>query len=113
MDRLTSLAVFAKVAETGVFSLAAKRLNMSTTMVSNHVQALENRLGARLLNSSRAPSRFSSAWTWLLTMVVDMFKRLAAKEKTPVSATLAKTARLVRRSIIIPYYGIIISQLAR
>lgn len=50
MDRLTSLSVFAKVAETGGFSLAAKRLNMSTTMVSNHVQALENRLGARLLN---------------------------------------------------------------
>ena len=50
MDRLTGLSVFAKVAETGGFSLAAKRLNMSTTMVSNHVQALENRLGARLLN---------------------------------------------------------------
>jgi len=50
MDRLTSLSVFAKVAETGGFSLAAKRLNMSTTMVSNHVQALEDHLGARLLN---------------------------------------------------------------
>jgi DNA-binding transcriptional LysR family regulator len=50
MDRLTGLSVFVKVAETGGFSLAAKRLNMSTTMISNHVQALENRLGARLLN---------------------------------------------------------------
>ena len=50
MDRLTGLSVFAKVAETGGFSTAAKRLNMSTTMVSNHVQALEDRLGARLLN---------------------------------------------------------------
>ena len=50
MDRLTGLSVFARVAETGGFSLAAKRLGMSTTMVSNHVQALENRLGARLLN---------------------------------------------------------------
>jgi DNA-binding transcriptional LysR family regulator len=50
MDRLTGLSVFARVAETGGFSLAAKRLGMSTTMVSNHVQALEDRLGARLLN---------------------------------------------------------------
>lgn len=50
MDRLTGLSVFAKVAETGGFSLAAKRLGISTTMVSNHVQALEDRLGARLLN---------------------------------------------------------------
>ena len=50
MDRLTSLAVFARVVETGGFSAAARRLNMSTTMVSNHVQALEDRLGTRLLN---------------------------------------------------------------
>jgi DNA-binding transcriptional LysR family regulator len=50
MDRLTGLTVFAQVAESGGFSAAARRLNMSTTMVSNHIQALEDRLGARLLN---------------------------------------------------------------
>jgi DNA-binding transcriptional LysR family regulator len=50
MDRLTSLTVFARVVEAGGFSAAARRLNMSTTMVSNHVQSLEDRLGARLLN---------------------------------------------------------------
>ena len=50
MDRLTSLTVFARVVENGGFSAAARRLNMSTTVVSNHVQALEERLGARLLN---------------------------------------------------------------
>lgn len=50
MDRLTSLVVFGRVVETGGFSAAARRLNMSVTMVSNHVQALEDRLGARLLH---------------------------------------------------------------
>ncbi len=50
MDRLTSLTVFARVVESAGFSAAARRLNMSTTMVSNHVQSLEDRLGARLLN---------------------------------------------------------------
>ncbi|HQU11337.1 MAG TPA: LysR family transcriptional regulator [Acidiphilium sp.] len=50
MDRLTSLTVFAKVAESGGFSAAARRLGMSPAMVSNHVQNLEERLGARLLN---------------------------------------------------------------
>src|SRR3954466_3200362 len=49
MDRLTSLTAFVRVVESGGFSAAARRLNMSTTMVSNHVQALEDRLGARLL----------------------------------------------------------------
>lgn len=50
MDRLTSLMVFTRVVDCGGFSAAAQRLNMSTTMVSNHVQALENQLGVRLLN---------------------------------------------------------------
>jgi hypothetical protein len=50
MDRLTSLTVFTRVVECSGFSAAAWRLNMSTTMVSSHVQALEDRLGARLLN---------------------------------------------------------------
>ena len=50
MDRLTSLTVFSRVVECGGFSAAARRLNLSVTMVSNHVQALESRLGIRLLN---------------------------------------------------------------
>src|SRR5205085_8639709 len=50
MDRLTSLTVFVRVVDSGGFAAAARRLNMSTTMVSNHVQSLEQRLGVRLLN---------------------------------------------------------------
>lgn len=50
MDRLTSLKVFARVVDSGGFSAAARRLDMSTTMVSSHVQALEEHLGVRLLN---------------------------------------------------------------
>src|ERR1700754_3648882 len=50
MDRLTSLTAFVQVADSGGVSAAGRRLNMSTTMVSNHVQALEDRIGARLLN---------------------------------------------------------------
>ncbi len=50
MDRLTSLTTFVRVVESGGFSAAGRRLNMSTTMVSNHIHALEERLGARLLH---------------------------------------------------------------
>ena len=50
MDRLTSLTAFVRVVDAGGFSAAGRKLNMSTTMVSNHVQALEERLRARLLN---------------------------------------------------------------
>ncbi|MCA6110991.1 LysR family transcriptional regulator [Bradyrhizobium cenepequi] len=50
MDRLTSLTAFVRVVDSGGFSAAGRRLNMSTTMVSNHIQSLEDRLGVRLLN---------------------------------------------------------------
>ena len=50
MDRLTSLEVFGRVVETGGFSAAARKLNMSTTMVANHIKALEESLGVLLLH---------------------------------------------------------------
>jgi DNA-binding transcriptional LysR family regulator len=50
MDRLASIAAFVRVVENGGFTAAARHLNLSPTMVSNHVQVLEDRLGARLLN---------------------------------------------------------------
>jgi DNA-binding transcriptional LysR family regulator len=50
MDRLASIAAFVRVVENGGFTAAARHLNLSPTMVSNHVQVLEDRLGVRLLN---------------------------------------------------------------
>ena len=50
MDRFDNMRVFAKVAEVGSFAGAAARLDISPSMVSQHVKALEERLGARLLN---------------------------------------------------------------
>jgi DNA-binding transcriptional LysR family regulator len=52
MDRMTSMATFVKVVESGGFSAAARTLSMSPSMVTAHVQALEERLGVRLLNRS-------------------------------------------------------------
>jgi len=50
MDRMTSMATFVKVVESGGFSAAARTLSMSPSMVTAHVQSLEERLGVRLLN---------------------------------------------------------------
>src|SRR5262247_1741528 len=52
MDRMTSMATFVKVVESGGFSAAARTLSMSPSMVTAHVQSLEGRLGVRLLNRS-------------------------------------------------------------
>jgi DNA-binding transcriptional LysR family regulator len=50
MDRLASINFFVRVAESGGFTAAARRLNVSTAAVSENIQALENALGVRLLN---------------------------------------------------------------
>ncbi|KAI3592090.1 Transcriptional regulator, LysR family [Cupriavidus sp. U2] len=49
MDRLTSMAVFVKAVDLGSFAAAADVLGLSAPMVGKHVQALETRLGVRLL----------------------------------------------------------------
>src|SRR5258708_14118640 len=52
MGRMDRMATFVKGVERGGFSAAAGTLSMSPSMVTAHVQALEERLGVRLLNRS-------------------------------------------------------------
>lgn len=47
---LTSLQIFVSVVETQSFSQTARRLGMTPSTVSKHIGALEDRLGARLVN---------------------------------------------------------------
>ncbi|MGR3512816.1 MAG: LysR family transcriptional regulator [Paracoccaceae bacterium] len=51
-DDFKALAVFAAVAEAGSFSAAARRLKLSTSVVSHHVSKLEARLGVTLFYRS-------------------------------------------------------------
>jgi DNA-binding transcriptional LysR family regulator len=48
-DKLRSMQVFVSAAMTGSFAAAAQELGMSAVMVGKHVQALEQQLGARLI----------------------------------------------------------------
>ena len=50
MDRVTGMAVFAEMVEARSLSGAARRLGLSKSAISKHVQRLEDRLGARLMN---------------------------------------------------------------
>ena len=49
MDRWTEMALFVQVAETGSLSRAAEELGLSNAAASRHLAALEERLGARLV----------------------------------------------------------------
>lgn len=50
MDRLNEMQAFVTVVDQGGFTDAARKLGISKSAVSKHVAALEDRLGARLLN---------------------------------------------------------------
>ena len=50
MDRLASMETFVRVVEGGSFAAAAEVNGVSATMVAKQVQAIEKRLGARLLH---------------------------------------------------------------
>ena len=50
MDQITSIRIFMAVAETGALNSAAQQMEISPSAVSKHIAALENKLGAHLLN---------------------------------------------------------------
>jgi len=50
MDRFKTMESFIRVARAGSFTTAAQQMGMSRAMISRHIQELERRLGARLLN---------------------------------------------------------------
>jgi DNA-binding transcriptional LysR family regulator len=49
LDRWTEIEIFVQVAETGSLSRAAEALDLSNAAASRHLSALEERLGARLV----------------------------------------------------------------
>jgi DNA-binding transcriptional LysR family regulator len=106
MDRLTSLTVFVRVVDCSGFSAAARRLNMSATMVSSHVQALEDRLGARLLNRTtrkvsltEVGKTYYDRCTQILAELEEADRVAGALQSTPRGTLRLHTATAIVRFI--------------
>ena len=54
MDRITGVQLFIRIVESGSFSKASVDLGVTQPTATKHVAAVEARLGARLLNTTRA-----------------------------------------------------------
>jgi DNA-binding transcriptional LysR family regulator len=85
------MSAFIKVVDCGGFSAAARRLAMSVTMVSNHVQALEEHLGARLLNRTtrrvgltEVGRAYYERCTGILAEIEDADRAAGALHSTPM-----------------------------
>ena len=49
MDQLRQMSIFARVAETGSFSAAARALGVSNSVISKYISGLEEKLGVTLI----------------------------------------------------------------
>jgi DNA-binding transcriptional LysR family regulator len=59
MDILKAMSVFVHVVDTGSLTAAALACDLSPTMVGNHLQALEERLGTRLIHRTTRKQQIS------------------------------------------------------
>ena len=111
MDRLTSLTTFVRVVDSGGFSAAGRRLNMSTTMVSNHVQALEDRLGARLLNRTTRKVSLTEVGKAYYDRCTQILADLEAADDIAgaLQSTPRGTLRIYTATHIVPYIAPVVA----
>ena len=112
MDRLTSLTVFGRVVECGGFSAAARRLNMSVTMVGNHVQSLEDRLGVRLLNRTTRKVSLTETGKYYYERSSQILAELEEADRTAgaVSSTPRGTLKVYTSSAIVRFLLPVVSE---
>lgn len=81
MDKLNSLQIFRRVAETRSFTGAAKVLGVSPAMVSKAVRQLEERVGARLLARSTRAVSVTEAGERYLNAIAPLLDELELAEQ--------------------------------
>ncbi|TNJ43307.1 LysR family transcriptional regulator [Phaeobacter sp. B1627] len=94
MDTLLSLRVFAAVAEHKSFSAVAGRMGLSAAMTSKHVQHIEARVGARLLNRNSRNVSLTEAGAQYLSSVKPLLDGLDEAEAQLASDTATVKGRL-------------------
>lgn len=99
MDRLHFMTVFIAVADTGSFAAAARRLHTSPPAVTRAVTALEQHLGARLLNRTTRVVRLTEAGARYLD---DARRILGEVEEAELAATGVSAEPRGRLSVTAP-----------
>lgn len=94
MDTLVSLRVLDAVAELRSFSAAAERLALSPAMASKHVQHIEARVGARLLNRSSRSVSVTEAGAIYLARLRPLLEGLNEAEAQIGQSAIRPSGRL-------------------
>jgi DNA-binding transcriptional LysR family regulator len=100
LDRITGLQVFTRATALGSLSAAGRALGMSQTMATKHLDALEHRLGVRLLHrTTRALALTENGRRYLesaerILAEWDEAEAVVSAERLEVSGTLRVNAPL-------------------
>lgn len=93
---------FVMVARTGSFTVAAQRLNVSTSHVSRRVQALEDRLGVKLLARTTRTVRLTDLGKDYFNRVDDMIAGIDEANQA-ITGAFSELAGVVRVSVGGPF----------
>lgn len=94
MDRLDSLRIFVAVAEESGFAAAARRLGLSPPAVTRAVAALEERIGAHLLQRTTRVVRLTDAGARFLADCKRILAELEEAEAAAAGSHAALSGRL-------------------
>jgi len=106
MDKFDQITTFVRVVELGGFSAAAHDLEATPSVVTTHIQALERRLGARLLNRNTRhvkPTEVGEAYNGYC---VDLLNRLEQAESL-VESMQGKPRGVLRLNTFVPLASLI------
>ncbi|WLG61441.1 LysR family transcriptional regulator [Pseudomonas sp. FP1762] len=87
MDLFQSMSVYVKVVETGSMTAAAAKCEMSTTMVGNHLRALEQRLGVQLLQRTTRRQRLTEFGSIYYQRCLEVLGLVADSERLAEQAS--------------------------
>ncbi len=94
LDRLTGMEVFAEVARQGSLSGAARTVGISPTMATKHVNALEDRLGVKLVHRTTRRVTLTDAGRRYVDQVERVLSDIAEAEAEAVAERVEVAGQL-------------------
>jgi len=103
MDRLLSMEIFVAAVELGTFTAVAEKFRLSPPMVSKHIQALEKRIGASLLNRTTRQQHLTEVGESYYQKCKEILQQISALDSdTTAKATQPKGKLRISASV---WYG--------
>lgn len=94
MDQFQTIRVFVEVANEGSFTRAAERLDLSRSVITRHIAALETRLKTRLINRDTRKLSLTEAGEFYIERARRIVRQLTETEALVTSFANAPCGRL-------------------